>query len=243
MTSGPQVVAAASQAGFSGDALVTIVAIGHRESGWDERAQGDISIMDATWGPSVGVWQIRTLNAQQHTGSDRDFFALIPGGTPGQPGTGNGDLARQARAAWAISSGGTNFQPWSTFKGLPQSDRDAATQAIAGLGAGGTVGGNTGSGGASSVLGLGAGSLGDAINSALGGVLGYSGTFSEWAAMVVLRLAELVGGGLILAAGVVVFLDVVMSGRAAPGAQGAGIVSRSLRQGVKLARNAAIVAA
>lgn len=249
MSSGPEVVSAAIAAGFRGDALLTIVAIGHRESGWDATAQGDVSIMDGKWGPSVGVFQIRTLGAQAHTGGDRDFYALIPGGTIGQPGTGTGDLMRQAAAAWTISSAGTNFAPWSTFKGLPQGDKDAAQAALAAMSptdlANAEKGQTTHLAG-SSGGGL-AGGLADAIDKGLGAVLGYDGTFSEWAGMVVIRSLELIGGGLILAAGAVVFLDVISSGGAGEaargGAQGAGIVARSIRSGAQLAKKAAIVAA
>jgi hypothetical protein len=237
--SGQTVTSAAIAAGFSGDALLTIVAIGHRESGWDDTAQGDISIQDGTWGPSVGVWQIRTMHAQDHTGGDRDFYALIPGGTPGSPGSGQGDIMRQAAAAWTISSGGANFQPWSTFRGLPQADKDAAQAAIGGMSVTDIENAQQGkiTHGASSG---GPGGLAGAIDSGLGAVLGYSGTFTEWVAMVVIRGLEVVGGGLILGVGLVVFLDVISSGGAGQaargGAQGAGIVARSIKGGVQLAK-------
>lgn len=247
MSSGNEVVSAAIGAGFSGDALLTIVAIGHRESGWDAQAQGDIGIQDGEWGPSVGVWQIRTLKGQDHTGGDRDIYALIPGAVPGQPGSGRGDLARQAAAAWTISSAGSNFQPWSTFKGLPDADRQAAQDALNGMSP--TDIANAQKGKTTHLAGSGgggiAGDLADAIDKGLGAVLGYDGTFTEWAGMVAIRTAEVIGGGLILAAGIIAFMDVMLSARgaSAPGAPGTSIVARSVRSGMRLAKDAAIVAA
>lgn len=239
---GPTVVYAAATAGFDGDALATIVAIGHRESGWDDTAQGDLTIEDGTWGCSAGVWQIRTLHAAAGTGGDRDLQALIPGATDGQPGSGRGDLARQAAAAWSISSGGTNFGAWTTAVGLPAADRQAAADAI---GTAKTTSplANVPGGSSGGLLGDATGALASAIDRGLGAVIGYNGTFSEWAAMVLLRTAEVVGGALLMAAGGLVFLDVIFAGRTHQSARSAGLVARSVRQGVRLARSAATVAA
>jgi hypothetical protein len=90
-------------AGFSVASAVTMTAIGLAESGGNDTAQGDMGLQTTTWGPSVGVWQVRTLKSQTGTGQDRDLAAL------------NGNLDRQAKAAYAISSGGTNLSPWSVF--------------------------------------------------------------------------------------------------------------------------------
>lgn len=90
-------------AGFRGDGLAIAVAVAKAESNLDPRAYGDLSLQDAKWGPSVGLWQIRTLKAERGKGGDRDELALIA------------DVGRQARAAYAISGGGSNFRPWSMF--------------------------------------------------------------------------------------------------------------------------------
>lgn len=90
------------EAGFKGDSLVTMLAITLGESGGDPYQHGDTTITDHKWGDSVGWFQIRTVKAQRGTGSPRDEDALA-------------DPRHQAAAAWRISSGGTNFQPWSAF--------------------------------------------------------------------------------------------------------------------------------
>lgn len=251
---GPVVAAACAAAGFRGDALVNIVAIGHRESGWDDNVQGDIGLMGNGWGPSVGVFQIRTLTADSGTGSDRDLQALVPGATPGVSHSGQGNLPRQAAAAWAISGGGADFSAWSTWRGLPSADLQAAQEAVAGAGTvtqaqlanlnipipGGGGGLSIPLGGVAGDI---AGTLADGINKGLGAVLGYSGTFTDWGAMVVVRLCELVAGSIIFAAGAVLFLDVIYSGRATSAARGAGATASAVRKAASMVRTVAKVAA
>lgn len=100
--SGDQVARAAYNAGFRGDNLIKAVAIAEAESGFNPSAQGDIGLENATWGPSVGLWQIRSLKAQSGTGQPRDATRLM-------------DPAFNASSAFGIAGGGTNFHPWSTF--------------------------------------------------------------------------------------------------------------------------------
>lgn len=97
-----QVASLCHEAGFAGEALVTAVAVAKAESGFDTDAVGDTTLTDAKWGPSVGLFQVRCLNAQRGTGGIRDEFA-------------NPDPQHNARSAWAISAQGTNFGPWSVF--------------------------------------------------------------------------------------------------------------------------------
>ena len=89
-------------AGFTGSLLLTIVAIAKAESGFDADAVGDTSLTDETWGPSVGLLQVRSLHEQRGTGGERDELA-------------NHDPAHNARAAFSISGRGANFRPWSVF--------------------------------------------------------------------------------------------------------------------------------
>lgn len=89
-------------AGFHGSALVTMVAIQGAESGYNPNAMGDIGLEDSTWGPSVGISQIRSLKHETGTGQWRDANRLT-------------DPAFNARAAFAISLGGTSFAAWSTY--------------------------------------------------------------------------------------------------------------------------------
>lgn len=92
-----------TQAGFSSDAAVTMTAIAGGESGWDDTAIGDTALQTTVWGPSYGLFQIRTLKADTGRGTTRDINSLA------------GDLAAQARAAYAISQGGRDFSPWTVW--------------------------------------------------------------------------------------------------------------------------------
>lgn len=91
----------AYQAGFRGDALTRAVAVALAESSGRPRAHNARPPDD-----SYGLWQINMLGAlgparreQLHLASDTALF----------------DPAANARAAYAISSHGKNWQPWSTF--------------------------------------------------------------------------------------------------------------------------------
>lgn len=98
-----ELYAAARGAGLSSARAVLAVAIALGESSGDDTAVGDTSLENNTWGPSVGVWQVRTLKAQTGTGGDRDAAAL------------QGNLARQALAMAHISGTGANFTPWTVY--------------------------------------------------------------------------------------------------------------------------------
>jgi|JI10StandDraft_1071094.scaffolds.fasta_scaffold291758_3 hypothetical protein len=50
------------KAGFQEDQLNLMMAISRAESGWRIEALGDTTITNKTWGPSVGVLQVRTIN-------------------------------------------------------------------------------------------------------------------------------------------------------------------------------------
>lgn len=117
-----------TQAGFSGAQAVTMTAIAGAESGWDDASVGDVSLQNATWGPSFGLFQIRTLKAETGRGTVRDINALT------------GDPAAQARAAYAISQQGRDFTPWTVFtSGKYQQFLGQAQDAAGGAGAGGVL--------------------------------------------------------------------------------------------------------
>lgn len=97
-----QVAQVAWEAGFHGDALAMAVAIAQGESGLRANAVGDESLTNGTWGPSVGLFQVRSLNAEAGSGSWRDVQQLS-------------DPRFNSRAAFEISSGGTDFTPWSVY--------------------------------------------------------------------------------------------------------------------------------
>lgn len=106
--SSSSLVAAAQKAGFSGDQLVTAVAVALAESGGNPQAVGD-------QGTSYGLWQIH--------------LPAHPGITAAQAQ----DPTQGAAAAFAISKGGTNWSPWSTYtNGAYTSYLDRARQLISG---------------------------------------------------------------------------------------------------------------
>jgi hypothetical protein len=93
----------AFDAGFRGENLMIAVAVAKGESGFRSDAIGDQGLRDAKWSNSVGLFQVRCLNAERGTGGVRDEIANL-------------DPAHNARAAWEISGrGANNFRPWSVF--------------------------------------------------------------------------------------------------------------------------------
>lgn len=119
------IYAAARAAGLSSAQAVLATAIGLGESSGDDTAVGDTNLQNNTWGPSVGIWQIRTLKAQTGTGSDRDISAL------------QGNIARQAQAMWNISNHGQTWTPWTVYN--TGAYRKFMTQSEAGATGGGTT--------------------------------------------------------------------------------------------------------
>ena len=91
------------QGGFSPDDARMMTAIAQAESAANPGAVGDVGLQTATWGPSVGLFQVRTLKAETGTGSDRDIQRLM------------NNPAEQVKAALNISNGGRNLRPWSTY--------------------------------------------------------------------------------------------------------------------------------
>jgi hypothetical protein len=98
-----QVYADLVAAGFSPDQATVMTAIAGAESGYDDQILGDLGLQNAMWGPSFGLYQIRTLKADTGSGSYRDITRLASSD------------AEQAKAAYAISGGGRDFTPWSVF--------------------------------------------------------------------------------------------------------------------------------
>lgn len=85
------------------EAAVIATAIAWAESDLDPTVEGDINLQDEKWGPSCGLWQIRSLRADTGTGRDRDRERLL-------------DPAFNAAAMATISKGGTDWTAWSMFK-------------------------------------------------------------------------------------------------------------------------------
>ncbi len=132
------IAAYARQAGFTGDNLTTIVAVILAESGGDPDEVGDESLVNATYGPSIGLAQVRSLRAELGTGRPRDAARLT-------------DPAFNLRSAWSISSGGTNFRPWTQWVNRKYQQfmiRAAAAAEGVNLGGGGGLAGGGGDAGA-----------------------------------------------------------------------------------------------
>ena len=91
------------QGGFPPEQARLMTAIAQAESSRNPGAIGDVALQNGTWGPSVGLFQIRTLKSETGTGSDRDIQRLL------------NNPAQQVRAAMKISNGGSNLRPWSTY--------------------------------------------------------------------------------------------------------------------------------
>lgn len=81
----------ATSVGFTGEAVDVAAAVAMAESGGDPAAIGDS-------GTSFGLWQVNLPSHPQYKGAE-----LL-------------DATTNARAAFAISSGGANWQPWTTYR-------------------------------------------------------------------------------------------------------------------------------
>lgn len=96
-----QIAGAAKAAGFSGSALAKAVAIALAESSGNPRAHNAVPPDN-----SYGLWQINMLGSMGP--ARRKQFGL-------SSNTQLFDPVTNAKAAFAISSGGKNFRPWSTY--------------------------------------------------------------------------------------------------------------------------------
>lgn len=97
-----QIAGYALGAGLSGEKAAIATAIAMAESGGQTDIKGDTTITTTTWGPSVGLWQIRSLNSQRGTGGERDELANV-------------NPAKNAAAMFSISDRGENWRPWSVY--------------------------------------------------------------------------------------------------------------------------------
>lgn len=100
--SAAQVYALARSVGLPHNGAVTATAIAWAESGLNPNAIGDVSLEDATWGPSVGLWQVRSVKSQTGTGGTRDVNKLT-------------EPTFNARSMFSISGGGASWAAWSTY--------------------------------------------------------------------------------------------------------------------------------
>lgn len=97
-----QIYTYARDAGLTPAAATIATAIALGESGGRTDAQGDVGIQDSKWGPSIGLWQIRSVKAQSGTGQPRDATRLT-------------DPAFNAASMVTISGAGKNWSPWTVY--------------------------------------------------------------------------------------------------------------------------------
>lgn len=132
-----QVYALATGAGFDPATARTMTAIAGAESSFNTTAKGDVAIQDHVWGPSIGLWQVRSLKSQTGTGRERDATRLT-------------DPAFNAKAAHTIYRQ-QGLSAWSTYTNgayrafLPVVDK--ATKGAGGTSAGAPADASSSSGG------------------------------------------------------------------------------------------------
>lgn len=104
--------------GLDHEQAIVATAIAWAESGLHPDAIGDSGLADEKWGPSIGLWQVRSLREDHGTGKERDGSRLH-------------EPSFNARAMVAISNGGTKWTPWSVFKsGRYRQHLDAVRAAV-----------------------------------------------------------------------------------------------------------------
>ena len=92
--------------GFRGKSLQTAFAVALAESGGRAGARGDVDIQNKTYGPSLGLFQIRSYKDPKKWGDAgqwRDGKRLT-------------DPSFNVKAAWNISNQGQNWKAWSAYK-------------------------------------------------------------------------------------------------------------------------------
>lgn len=90
-------------ANWQGEDRVRAVAVALGESDGDPNCVSDVALETAIWGPSIGLWQIRSFKADKGTGRTRDEVAnLLPATN-----------AVHAHVIWSQAGGWT---PWSAYK-------------------------------------------------------------------------------------------------------------------------------
>jgi hypothetical protein len=89
--------------GFTGKALRTAYAVSIAESGGRSNAIGDVHLQNDKWGPSVGLFQIRSLKDWKKYNDPYRDAKRLP------------NPNYNAQAAFKKSKGGNNWSPWTTY--------------------------------------------------------------------------------------------------------------------------------
>ncbi|MEV5536650.1 transglycosylase SLT domain-containing protein [Saccharopolyspora shandongensis] len=101
-----QIAEHAANAGFTGEDLRIAVAVALAESRGNPGAIGDVSLQNEVYGPSVGLWQIRSVNPGHGNAFDQRH----------RNEAANADPATNARNAYAIQQA-HGWDQWSTYTG------------------------------------------------------------------------------------------------------------------------------
>lgn len=75
--SASQIASVVKEAGWPLAEIPLAVAIVLAESGGHTDSRGDVSLMSRTWGPSIGLFQIRSVNSEKGKGTTRDEIANL----------------------------------------------------------------------------------------------------------------------------------------------------------------------
>jgi hypothetical protein len=185
----------AAQAGFKGKALETAIAVALAES------SGRTKVVSGT-GCCVGLWQI---NTRVHPYSKAQMQ----------------DPVQNAAAAYKISNGGSNWQPWDVYKSgvyeMYMTTAEGAATRVA----------TDNSGGATPFL---EGSIMDTVSEAAGidDALAYPQMVLDWISNRdnIFRIVKVIAGGVLLVAGLVLVAKPVVSGAA-------GGVVKTVVRGIK----------
>lgn len=174
-------------AGLTPDAAVTATAVSLAESSGNPANVGDVGLETSTWGPSVGLWQVRSVKAETGKGTTRDVSHLT-------------DPTYNAQSMATISAHGTNWEPWTTYTNgayrgfLPSVYKalgiNAGQQPPASAGTSGMPAGSTGSTGSTDAAGAAAGAASSAA-------IDTSGTFGGIVAFGTKAVFVVLGLGLI----------------------------------------------
>jgi hypothetical protein len=110
----------AADAGFTGRDLETAVAVALAESRGDSDAVGDVNLQTEVYGPSIGLWQIRSVNPGHANRFEQRHHNEAA----------NYDPATNARNAHAIFEQ-RGWRPWSTYtRGRYRPFLDRARRAV-----------------------------------------------------------------------------------------------------------------
>lgn len=120
-----QIASYARGAGFPESEITTAtaVALAEHRGNVDTAALGDVGLQTSKWGPSVGVWQIRSLKPA--------YLAKVSGADAMRDASKLTDPAYNAAAAHAIWGAARGWTPWSTYPGVMLMYLPAARTAVA----------------------------------------------------------------------------------------------------------------